>query len=95
MILPQLNTLRCPSEFNGTGRILWIIFLYLKFPPARNASQREAGGEEILNEQSATPKKESLLSPDLRDRLLKVMKNNPPGTKKSHKETTLLTMLNR
>jgi hypothetical protein len=32
------------------------IFLYLKFPPARNASQREAGGEEILNEQSATPK---------------------------------------
>jgi len=31
------------------NRILWI-FLYLKFPPGRNASQREAGGEEILNE---------------------------------------------
>jgi len=29
--------------------IFWII-LYLKFPPARNASQREAGGDEILNE---------------------------------------------
>ena len=28
------------------------VFLYLKFPPARNASQSEAGGEEILNEQS-------------------------------------------
>jgi hypothetical protein len=40
--------------------IIWIIFLYLKFPPARNASQREAGGEEIPNEQSATPKRETL-----------------------------------
>jgi len=37
--------------------IFWIAFLYLKFP------------EEILNEQSATPKRETLLSPDLRDRI--------------------------
>jgi hypothetical protein len=44
-----------------------IIFLYLKFP------------EEIPNEQSAMPKRETLFSPDLRDRLLKVMKNNPPS----------------
>jgi len=47
-----------------------LFFLYLKFP------------EEIPNEQSATPKRETLLSPDLRDRLLKVMKNNPPGAEK-------------
>jgi hypothetical protein len=47
----------------GAGRIhriIWIFFLYLKFPPARNASQREAGGEEIPNEQSATPKRKTL-----------------------------------
>jgi len=31
----------------------------LKFPPARNASQREAGGDEISNEQSATPKRKT------------------------------------
>ena len=40
--------------------IFWIVFLYLKFPPARNASQREAGGEEISNEQLATPKRKTL-----------------------------------
>ena len=49
-------------------RINWIFLLYLQFPPARNASQparqcqamaggREAGGEEIPNEQSATPRR--------------------------------------
>ena len=46
-------------------RIFRIISLYLKFP------------EEISNEQSAMPKRETLFSTDLRDRLLKVMKNNP------------------
>jgi len=33
--------------------------LFFPFPPARNASQREAGGDEISNEQSATPKRET------------------------------------
>ena len=45
------------------NRIIWI-FVTLPAsacpPPARNASQREAGGEEIPNEQSATPKRETL-----------------------------------
>jgi len=47
-----------PFDSGEAGRIYWIlwIFLYLKFPPASNASQREAGGEESLNKQSATPK---------------------------------------
>ncbi len=44
----------------GAGRVFGLFLLYLKFPPARNASQREAGGKEIPNEQSATLRRESL-----------------------------------
>ena len=41
------------------NRIFWIIFLYLKFP------------EEILNEQSATPKRETFTKRDRQDLLEK------------------------
>ena len=37
------------------NRIFWIIFLYLKFP------------EEILNEQSATPKRETFVQRNIHD----------------------------
>jgi hypothetical protein len=55
-----LDPPRRAGKFNGTSlrlklrpcKFYRIFFLYLKFPPARNASQREARGKKIPNEQS-------------------------------------------
>ena len=46
-----------PDRINGIQRI----FFFSQFPPARNASQREAGGDETEKGQSASGGSDTLL----------------------------------
>ena len=47
--IPQLNTLRCPSEFNGTGRIFYFLFFITFLLPAMLRNARRAGMKVMKN----------------------------------------------